>query len=246
MHARTPLCIFVLLATVLSLTPMDVAIARALFFDSAHDHWIGSDSWWVNTVLHTGGRRIIGLIVVASLCTWIAAIVDPILTELRRPAAYLTLSVVLSVSIVGWLKSVTNVDCPWDLVLFGGRYPFVPLFADRPDMLRLAHCFPAAHASAGYSLMALYFVFLERSRRFARFGLMLGLGTGLLFGFAQQSRGAHFVSHDLWSATIAWLVALTLYACVFQGRVWDAKISGSTATRIAPDDLQGSCAPQRP
>jgi membrane-associated PAP2 superfamily phosphatase len=41
--------------------------------------------------------------------------------------------------------------------------------------------------------------------------LSVGLGLGLLFGFAQQLRGAHFLSHDLWTLGIAWSAALTLY-----------------------------------
>ncbi|MNV84902.1 hypothetical protein D3C71_1788110 [compost metagenome] len=34
---------------------------------------------------------------------------------------------------------------------------------------------------------------------------------GLLFGFAQQLRGAHFLSHDVWTLAISWFVALALY-----------------------------------
>lgn len=220
-HARAPLCIFVLLATVLSFTWTDAVVARALFFDSAHGRWIGADNWWVNEFLHTGGRWLVRLLVVASMCTWIASGIDASLERLRRPAAYFTVSVILSVGIVGFLKTVTNVDCPWDLDLFGGQYPFIHLFAKRPDALRHGHCFPAAHASSGYALLALYFVFRERSGMFARVGLALGVGTGLLFGLAQQSRGAHFISHDLWSATITWLVVLTLYTVGFKAQLWD-------------------------
>jgi membrane-associated PAP2 superfamily phosphatase len=35
------------------------------------------------------------------------------------------------------------------------------------------------------------------------------------FGIAQQFRGAHFLSHDLWTAMICWTVAFGLYR-VFQ------------------------------
>src|SRR5688500_14669233 len=44
-------------------------------------------------------------------------------------------------------------------------------------------------------------------------GLILGIGTGLVFGLAQQALGAHYVSHD-------WTVALTLYILVFNARLW--------------------------
>ena len=41
--------------------------------------------------------------------------------------------------------------------------------------------------------------------------------TGLMFGIAQQSRGAHFVSHDLWSAFLVWMITLSVYAFAIQG-----------------------------
>jgi membrane-associated PAP2 superfamily phosphatase len=34
---------------------------------------------------------------------------------------------------------------------------------------------------------------------------------GLLFGFSQQLRGAHFLSHDLWTLAICWGTALGLF-----------------------------------
>jgi membrane-associated PAP2 superfamily phosphatase len=88
-------------------------------------------------------------------------------------------------------------------------------------MLRHAHCFPAAHASSGYALAALYFLLRERNRRAARLGLALGLGMGVVFGLAQQSRGAHFVSHDIWSAMLVWTVSSLLYTYSFKARLWN-------------------------
>ena len=43
-----------------------------------------------------------------------------------------------------------------------------------------------------------------------------GLSTGLAFGLAQQARGAHFVSHDLWSAFLVWTLTLSVYAFAFR------------------------------
>jgi membrane-associated PAP2 superfamily phosphatase len=35
--------------------------------------------------------------------------------------------------------------------------------------------------------------------------------AGVVFGFAQQLRGAHFISHDLTTALICWSVTLLLW-----------------------------------
>ena len=69
--------------------------------------------------------------------------------------------------------------------------------------------------------MALYFVFRDRAPRLAYCRLGAGVLFGLVFGLAQQSRGAHFISHDLCSALLAWFVPLTLYAFGFRCQLWE-------------------------
>jgi len=220
-HARVPLLAFVALAVVSAVTPSDLFVAR-LFFDSLQGEWTGAHNWWVNEFVHTGGRWVVWAVELVALSILVAALLEPSLRRFRQPAGYFALSVALTVGIVGLLKVMTNVDCPWDLAPFGGRFPLVHLFAERPDALRQAQCFPAAHASSGYAMLALYFTLRERSVALARAGLCIGLAMGLVFGICQQSRGAHFASHDLWSAAIAWIVALSVYAFVFKARLWHA------------------------
>lgn len=237
-HLRTPLLLFALIAPLLASTSIDPTVAHALFFDEAHSQWVGGSSWWTNELIHRDGSWLIRSLVAFATVVWASTWLRPRphgcgngaegrdpraprLRELRRPALYFIVSVALSVGLVGLLKSLTNVDCPRDLTEFGGAFPFIHLFQHRPEALRHARCFPAAHASAGYALLALYFVLRERSRRAARIGLASGLVLGLIFGLAQQSRGAHFVSHDVWSAMLVWTVSLSLYTFVFKARLWN-------------------------
>lgn len=218
-HVRWPLAVFVPLAAVLAVTDIDVALAQWAFFDARHMHWIGAGNGWVEDVIHTGGRWFVRAVVVLAAAVWLATYVDSSLRKLRRPAAYFVTATVLAIGCVGILKTVTNMDCPWDLTPFGGDFPLVHLFADRADTLRQGRCFPAAHASSGYALVVLYFVWRERSRILARVGLSIGLASGLVFGIAQQSRGAHFLSHDVWSAFIVWCIATSVYAFCFAARL---------------------------
>lgn len=219
-HARWPLVLFLIMLVVLSVTPLDFALARGLFFDGNDGHWRAAQAWWANGFLHTGGRWAIRGVAVLALGAWLWNFRDRRFADRRRAAAYLALAIVLSTGLVGLLKSVTNVDCPVDLEAFGGQRPYIALLADRPDELPHARCFPAAHAGSGYALLAFYFLWRERRPARARWGLLLGVGTGLLFGMAQQARGAHFLSHDVWSALLVWLTCLTLYVYGFKGRLY--------------------------
>jgi membrane-associated PAP2 superfamily phosphatase len=42
----------------------------------------------------------------------------------------------------------------------------------------------------------------------------VGLVAGGVFGAAQQLRGAHFLSHDLWTLATCWTVSLLLFLLV--------------------------------
>lgn len=224
---RTPLLCFVLAASVLVATDLDLEFAHWLFFDAGTGKWLGAGNWWVTGVIHEGGRWSVRLMVLVALVLWGCSYARPGCIHWRRPAGYFVLAVVLTVGIVGLLKIVTNVDCPWHLAAFNGSLPYIPLFEHRPSGLPRAACFPAAHASSGYALMAAYFVFLGYDRRLARAGLAAGICLGLIFGLAQQSRGAHLLSHDVWSAMLAWLICSSIYAWGFKCRLWPSAADGA-------------------
>ncbi len=230
---RIPLLVFVVLAALIPLTSLDSTLARALFYDGAR--WIGAGSWWTNQFLHEGGRWAMRLVVIGALVVAGAGKLSPRFAYLKRPATYVALAMILSTGIVGLCKAESNIDCPSDIAGFGGDRPYVGLFAHRPDYLPHAACFPAAHASSGYALFAFYFLWRERSRRLSRAGLSLALGVGLVFGIAQQSRGAHFLSHDVWSAFLVWTVSLTLYVYGFKRQLFGLHETETVAGEVQPE-----------
>jgi membrane-associated PAP2 superfamily phosphatase len=116
-------------------------------------------------------------------------------------------------------KAAINRHCPWDYDRYGGPVPYSGLFEPAPPGCARGNCFPAGHASGGFSLMSSYFIFYGRSRGRAIAGLLAGLALGSLFGFGQVARGAHFVSHNIWTAAVCWFSALALYQWVFRGRL---------------------------
>lgn len=227
-HAWPVLLLFIGSTAIFATTRLDLTIANALFFDSLRGRWIGADEWAVNQLIHTGGRWAVRFVVLLAIAVWLASFRVPSLRDWRRPAAYLSTAIFLTVGVVGFLKTITNVACPWDLSIFGGRFAYVDLFSARSADWPRARCFPAAHASSGYAFMALYFLMHERSRTLGRIGLSIGLLLGVIFGVAQQSRGAHFVSHDLWSAFFGWMIPLTLYTFAFHGRLHVHSMSPSS------------------
>jgi membrane-associated PAP2 superfamily phosphatase len=213
-HAGLPLAVFAVAFFLLEGLALDPVLARAWYFDAATIHWLGTGSgdWWAHSLLHTGGRWVVRAVAAGALAIWALSFLLTGLREWRRPAGFVVVAIVLSTAIVGGLKAMTNVDCPWDLAGFGGHNPYVPLFADRPDDLPPAACFPGAHSSSGFALVCFYFLWRDRSPRRARRALAAALLIGIAFSIGQEARGAHFLSHDLTSAAIVWFVQLALYA----------------------------------
>jgi len=112
---------------------------------------------------------------------------------LRRGALYMA-AAVLAVTL---LKDTSPVSCPWDLVDYGGR-------------TAAGHCLPAGHPVIGFSLFGLYFALRHENPRAAALALIAACAIGTAAGAVQVARGAHFASHVLWTAWVAWTVCATL------------------------------------
>jgi membrane-associated PAP2 superfamily phosphatase len=165
------------------------------------------DSWLLENVLHEDVRKLSWAAVVF-LCVAIWWPVGPLrrLTPSRRTElAVSTLAAVLGIVL---LKAMNHTSCPWDLVDFGGVARHVshwatPAGGDGGG----GRCFPAGHASSGFAFVGGYFVFRRVSPALARTWLACALLAGLGLGIGQQLRGAHFMSHTLWTGWACWVIA---------------------------------------
>jgi membrane-associated PAP2 superfamily phosphatase len=213
-HAWWPLLAFVAVFATWEMLSLDRPFAEAWYFNVPTHHWLGTGAgdWWAHELIHTGGRWLVRGVAALALTVWGMSFAIPRLRPWRRRSLFIALAMLLATGLVGSLKAVTNVDCPWDLAGYGGNSPYVALFADRPDALPRAKCFPGAHASSGFALLCFYFALRDRSRRLARWALAGAIAVGIAFSIGQEARGAHFLSHDLVSAAIVWYVQLALYA----------------------------------
>lgn len=215
-HLWWPLAVFVVAIVAIESYALDWHIARALY-DWQGYRWLLKHWFVTETLIHRVGRNASIVAWLGIVVAWIVAMRRPVDAARRAPLGYLALSMLLSTLAVSWIKSWSNMDCPWDIDGLGGVRPYLTLFELRSTSLPRASCFPAGHASGGYAWMALYFFFAMTRPQWRLRGLAVGLAAGLLFGIGQQLRGAHFLSHDLWTAAICWFVALGLYA-VFVSR----------------------------
>lgn len=216
-HACLPLAAFCLALVSIQLFGIDQRLADVLFAGEGHA-WALKDAFITERLLHRGGHNLSLAAWLVAFVIWIGSLWGVRHQRWRRPLAYLVVASLLSTTLVAWIKGWSNMDCPWDLLRYGGTRNYYGLFTQRPPALGQGRCFPAGHASAGYAWVALYFFFAAARPRWRWWGLGVGLATGLVFGIAQQLRGAHFLSHDLWALMICWLLALTLSPLLLAAR----------------------------
>ncbi|MBB3141909.1 phosphatase PAP2 family protein [Halomonas sp. THAF12] len=169
-------------------------------------------------LLHEGGRDLSqamgGAVILALALSHGLAPLRP----WRRPLWFLFLAVAGSTLAVSTLKQLVSMECPWDLTRYGGWAPFIGLFEARPAGFPDTACFPAGHASAGYAWVALFPFLTAVQPRWRWWGLAVGLGLGLVFGVAQQLRGAHFLSHDLWTLMLCTTISAVAAHWLLSGR----------------------------
>lgn len=136
------------------------------------------------------------------------------LAPYRHRLLFLAFAMGLVALLVGGAKHFTDTYCPNQTVLYGGEKPYVKVLEHYPagfENRKKGRCFPAGHATAGFGLMALYFVFRSRKARLA--GLAFGMTLGWVLGIFQIIRGEHFLSHTIFTMIASWLVIiLTLTA----------------------------------
>lgn len=123
----------------------------------------------------------------------------------------LALCAVLVPLAVSLLKRASAVSCPWDLQAFNGSQPYVRLFDAMPPGAAAGHCWPGGHASSALWLLGLVVFWLPHRPRRAALAACVLLGAGVGVGWIQQLRGAHFLSHTLWSAWIAAAITASLW-----------------------------------
>jgi membrane-associated PAP2 superfamily phosphatase len=122
------------------------------------------------------------------------------------------LGTLLALALVSIAKHHSLTSCPWDLQLFGGVAQYRSHWAWGVSDGGPGKCFPGGHASAAFAFLALPLGLLASQhaadRRVGWWCLAAVLLAGGVLGATQTLRGAHFPSHNLWTALICWAAAL--------------------------------------
>jgi membrane-associated PAP2 superfamily phosphatase len=184
----------------------------APYFDAVQQRFFLKDDYFLDNIMH--GKLKMGLqaIAAALVILWAASWKLARLRPHRRRLMWLCVGIVLTTLTVTLLKRVSGHACPWDLARYGGQATELSLFGQLPAGEIVNGCLPGGHASGGYALLVFYFGFLVDKPRWAKAALCVALVFGTAMGWSQMMRGAHFLSHNLWTLWVVWVVLLAWYA----------------------------------
>ena len=206
-HVWIPLGVFVVLAVLLESTRVDVWLADAIY------RWEGGAWSWrrdpiVRDLFHDDAKRLIGFTYGGLVLACVASFWTERLGAYRWGFVYLVVAVAGSTLLVALLKDVTHVNCPWSVDRYGGEVPYLSTWREVLHHGPSGRCFPSGHAGSGYALVASYFFCRRFAPRWRWVALGTAIGLGAAFGVAQQLRGAHYLSHDVWALALCWFTAV--------------------------------------
>jgi membrane-associated PAP2 superfamily phosphatase len=190
-------------------TGRDIAFQH-LFYNSEVRDFPLRHARLLEMVMHTGAKYASLAAALAMLALCVAGMRRRLAWLPPRHAAVAAAGLILIPLATTALKHVTNRHCPWDIVDFGGFAPYVGLFDTPPAGLTRGVCFPAGHASSGFAWLALGFALRPLHRRAGTAICIAALAAGFAMGGVRMIQGAHFISHTLWSAWLAWAIAAAL------------------------------------
>lgn len=217
LYLGLPVLIMIALC-LLELTNIDMDLER-LFYNPLEHTFTGKHSYWLETVLHDRAKQVVIAIGVFAAIGYGLSYLVKRLLPYRREFIFVVVAMTLSTSYTNPVKTMTGVQCPWDLTEFGGQQAYSKLLQPRPPTADPGRCWPGGHAATGFTLFTLFFALRDRRPRAARVALAVAFTMGSVFSIGRMIQGAHFLSHNIWAAVFCWLICLgTYYVMLYRPR----------------------------
>jgi len=194
---------------------IDLSVQDLLYDTQAHQWILERDTQPYRMLFYDGPKRLLLVFAFFMLVLLLVGKKRPWLRHRRKGLFILLLAALIVPQTVSLLKRYTNMPCPKHSIHYGGSYPHTAVWEHYPvpyEKLPPTKCWPAGHASGGFTLLALVFLFRSRKwqRRAAGFALLLGW----IMGGYKMLIGDHYLSHTVISMLLSWLLILLIARAV--------------------------------
>ncbi len=192
-------------------TNIDIALQNYFYDFQTHKWLIDRNEPVLKFIFYNGIKKLLIIFAVCILFSLIFFRKKRVVQEYKKGLILVVLSAILIPVIVGSLKATTNTPCPKNIEHFGGVYPDIKVLDSYPKdfkQKKKIKCWPAGHASGGFALFSLFFLFKSRKNR--KRALALAMFVGWSMALYKMFIGDHFLSHTLVTMELAWLIVLIL------------------------------------
>jgi membrane-associated PAP2 superfamily phosphatase len=214
----------ILSATILffGISDFDLGIQDLFYNFSSHSWILDNHLEPYRFIFYDGIKKLLIIIAVLFLLSLIIFWKKRVIQEYKKGIIILVLSAIFVPLIVGGLKKETNMPCPYTEERYGGIYPRTAVWQSYSPEFKLEHpkkskCWPAGHASGGFALLSLFFLFKKRRNKMIGFGI--GIVTGWTMGLYKMLVGDHFFSHTVITMILAWLIILLIAKGVYSLKI---------------------------
>lgn len=192
-------------------TDLDLVI-EDWFFDFRTHHWlIDRNNELLNLIFYSGIKKVLIFFALSVLIALIFFRKNVLVQRYKTGLMIVLFSAIFVPLVVGELKAVSNTPCPKNIHHYCGNYPDVKVFDTYPSDFKQKcsiRCWPAGHASGGFALLSLFFLFKQSSNR--KKAILFALVMGWSMGTYKMLIGDHFFSHTLITMLIAWSIILLI------------------------------------
>jgi len=192
------------------ISTFDIQIQDFFFHPRTHTWYLNGDIEPYHFLFYSGIKKLLIFIAVCFLIALLFFHKKPLIQTYKKGIIIVILSAIFVPIAVGALKKTTNMPCPKHEIRYGGdrlrtavwqSYP--PKYASKKKIA----CWPAGHASGGFALMSLFFLFKRRRNKYI--ALFFALIVGWSMGSYKMIIGDHFFSHTWITMVLAWLIILS-------------------------------------
>lgn len=201
--------LWVLALAISQLTDIDMVLAMRFFDATTQTFPLRHEPLWSHT-LHDSIKHL-------SIFLWVALLVATMRARWQRnrasyePMVFVLITSALAVLINGLLKNNSAHSCPWSLTEFGGAADYFRLLAASPAHPGSGNCLPSGHASVAFMWWSAVYACARWRPQWRWPAAILVTAFGILCGYVQMARGAHFLTHILISAAVCGGIASIAY-----------------------------------
>jgi membrane-associated PAP2 superfamily phosphatase len=187
-------------------------VVQDYFYNFSTHKWIlDRDLQPWKFIFYDGIKKLLIIIAVTFLISLIIFKNISIIKQYKKGIIIVVLSAIFVPLIVASLKKLTNMPCPKNEIHYGGKMIRTAVWQSyqKPyKSMKHISCWPAGHASGGFALLSLFFLFKSRKNKI--FALIFGLSVGWMMGLYKMLIGDHFLSHIIITMILAWLIILLI------------------------------------